>query len=171
MCVFVRSIRLTYSFPMTLTDWAALLREPKAILGPYRGKAPPLATFAPHSWSASFDSVAIAGQFMQLPEQVPQSWGISGLARADVVFHFTEVRLLHVDGVLGQSVDDDSLHGNPCGIPGQCSLTATPDAFIDDTERGVFLPWKQFKFVQPAFSFLLEAGDVSTVWGRRAVRR
>ena len=153
---------------MTLTDWAALLNEPKAILGPYKGKAPPLATFAPHSWSASSDSVAIAGQFMQLPEQIPSSWGNSQQVRADVVFHFTAVRLLHVDGVLEQSVNDDSLHGKPCGISGECSLTAMLDAFIDDVGHGVYRPWKQFKFVQPAFSVLLEAGDVSLVCGRRA---
>lgn len=153
---------------MTLTDWVALLNEPKAILGPYKGKAPSLATFAPHWWSASFDSVAIAGQFMQLPELVPPSWGNSEQARADVVFRFTTVRLLHVDGVLERSDDDDSLHGKPCGISGQCSLTAMGDAFIDDAGNGIFRPWKQFKFVQPAFTILLEAGDVSIVCGRGA---
>lgn len=153
---------------MTLTDWVALLDEPKAILGAYQGKAPPLATFAPHAWSASFDSVAIAGQFMQLPEQIPPSWGNSEQARADVVFLFREVRLLRVEGMMEYSVKDDSLHGKPCGISGQCSLTAMGDAFIDDAGRGVLRPWKQFKFVQPAFSILIEAGDVSISCGRRA---
>lgn len=156
---------------MTLTDWVALLNEPMAILGPYKGKPPPLATFSPHSWSASFDSVGIAGQFMQLPEQVPPSWRNSEPARADAVFRFTTVRLFHVDGVLEQSNDDDSLHGKPCGVSGQCSLTAMDDAFIDDVGHGIFRPWKQFKFVQPAFTMLLEAGDVSIVWGRQASRQ
>lgn len=59
---------------MTLTDWVAFLSGPKAILGPYKGKAPPLATFASHSWRATFDFVSIAGPFMQLPEEVPLSW-------------------------------------------------------------------------------------------------
>lgn len=156
---------------MILTDWAALLNEPKAILGPYKGKAPPLATFAPHSWTASFDSVEIAGQFTLLPEQVPPSWGNSGQPRADVVFHFNEVRLLHVDGILKRNVDDDSLHGRPSGVTGQCSLTAMPDAFIDDAGHGIFRPWKQFKFEQAAFSISLEAGDVSIVCGVRASRQ
>lgn len=156
---------------MTLTDWVALLNEPMAILGPYKGKPPSLATFSPYSWSASFDSVGIAGQFMQLPEQGPPSWRNSEQARADAVFRFTTVRLLHVDGVLEQSDDDDSLHGKPCGVSGHCSLTSMDDAFIDDEGHGIFRPWKQFKFVQPAFTILLEAGDVSIVWGRQASRQ
>lgn len=153
---------------MTLTDWVAFLSEPKAILGPYKGKAPPLATFAPHLWSASFDFVSIAGQFMQLPEEVPISWGNSEQARADAVFRFGTVRLLHVDGVLEQGDEDDSLHGRPCGISGQCSLTAMSNMFIDDVEHGIFRPWMQFKFTQPAFTILLEAGDVSIICGQRA---
>lgn len=152
---------------MTLTDWSALLNEPKSILGPYQGKAPPLDTFAPYAWRAQFDHVAIAGQFMLLPEQVPSSWGSPEQARAEVVFEFGDVRVLHVDGVLERSAMDDSLHGVPYGIPGQCSLTATPEPYLEDVEAGITLPWKQFKFIQPTFSISLEAGYVSLYCGRR----
>ncbi|MBQ5940468.1 hypothetical protein [Massilia sp. AB1] len=149
-------------------DWTALLVEPKAILGPYKGKAPPLSTFAPYAWRAQFDDVAIAGQFMQLPEQVPPSWGSRDSARAEVVFEFHDVRLFRVDGVLERSDEDDSLHGMPCGMPGQCSIEAAPEAYIDDAERGIFIPWKQFSFTQKSFSLLVEAGHVSIYCGRRA---
>jgi hypothetical protein len=152
---------------MILTDWSALLNEPKSILGPYQGKAPRLDTFAPYAWRAQFDHVAIAGQFMQLPEQVPSSWGSPEQARAEVVFEFEDVRVLRVDGVLERSAVDDSLHGAPHGMPGQCSLNATPEPYLEVVEAGITLPWKQFKFVQPTFSISLEAGYVSLYCGRR----
>lgn len=79
-----------------------------------------------------------------------------------------KTRLRRVDGLLERSNDDDSLLGRPCGKSGECSLTAMGDAFIDDVGHGIFRPWKQFKFVQPAFTILLEAGDVSIVCGLRA---
>lgn len=148
-------------------DWTTFLSEPKAILGPYKGKAPSLASFAPHAWRAQFDHVAIAGQFLHLPEQLPPSWGVPEEARAEVVFEFHDVRLFQVNGVLECGVRDDSLHGLPYGVPGQCSLTAMDEPFIDDAERGLWLPWKQFSFKQPTFSLLLESGDVTIYCGRR----
>lgn len=151
-----------------LSDWAGLLDRPMEILGPYKGKTPPLTTFAPHAWSASFDRVSIFGQFMQLPDQVPPSWGTSEGARADVVFKFLGVRLLRVEGALERSIDDDELHGLPCGIPGECSLSAMPDLVMHDKERGLSEPWKQFKYKQPACSILIEASDVRLECGRRA---
>lgn len=150
------------------TNWSALLHEPKSILGPYQGKAPPLNTFAPHAWRAQFDHVAIAGQFMLLPEQVPSSWGSPEQARAEVVIEFHDVRVLRVDGVLERSVKDDSLHNEPHGMPGQCSLTAIPEPYLKLAAAGITHPWKQFKFVQPAFSIFLEAHYVSLHCGRRA---
>lgn len=150
-----------------LTDWSALLNEPKSILGPYQGRPPPLETFAPYAWRAQFDHVAIAGQFLLLPEQLPPSWGSREQARAEVVFEFGEIRLFRVVGILERSSRDDSLHGNPSGILGHCSLIAMPDTFLEVAERGIIRPWKQFKFVQPTFSILLEAGDVSLYCGRR----
>lgn len=152
---------------MTITDWTALLDEPKAILGPYNGIAPSLSEFAPHAWRTQFNEVAIAGQFVRLPEKVPASWGAPEDARAEVVFEFYEVRLLQVDGVLAHGVDDDSMHGLPYGQLGQCTLTATTDTYIEISESGLSLPWKQFSFVQPEFSLLLEAGGVRIYCGRR----
>src|SRR5688572_12042536 len=102
--------------PMTSPNWTDLLSEPKSITGPYGGSSPSLTTFAPHSWRAHFDQVAIAGQFLSLPEIVPTSWGPPDTARAEVVFVFYEVRLLEVHGILVPGVDDDSLHGTPCGV-------------------------------------------------------
>jgi hypothetical protein len=156
---------------MILTDWVTLLNRPMTILGPYKGKIPPLATFAPHAWGATFNEVSISGQFMQLPEQVPPSWSTPEPARADVVFEFLGVRLLRVEGVLERSNEDDQLHGMPCGIPGECSLTAMLDLCLDDVEKGLIIPWKQFKFMQPEFSMLIEASDVSITCGRRASNR
>jgi hypothetical protein len=152
---------------MTTTDWTALLDEPKAILGPYNGNPPSLAEFAPHAWRAQFNEIAIAGQFVRLPEKVPVSWGAPEEARAEVVFEFYDVRLLRVDGVLACGVDDDSMHGLPYGKLGQCSLSATTDTYVQIVERGISRPWKQFSFVQPAFSLLIEAGGVNIYCGRR----
>jgi hypothetical protein len=152
---------------MTKTDWTTLLDEPKAILGPYNGTAPPLTEFAPHAWRAQFNEVAIAGQFVRLPEKIPASWGPPEEARAEVVFEFCEVRLLRVDGVLEYDVIDDSMHGLPFGKLGHCSLTATTDYYIRDVERDFTRPWKQFSFTQPTFSLLLEAGGVRIYCGRR----
>lgn len=153
---------------MTHNDWSTLLNEPKSILGPYRGKPPPLHTFAPYAWHAQFDHVAIAGQFMLLPEQVPSSWGSPEEARAEVLFEFADVRVLRVEGVLERSVIDDSLHGAPHGILGQCSLTTTLEIYPEVVEAGITLPWKQFKFAQPTFSISLEAHYVSLYCGRSA---
>ena len=153
---------------MAATDWTALLMQPKAILGAYAGNAPPLSTFAPHAWHAQFDELTIFGQFMRLPEKIPPSWGTAGNARADVVFRFIGIRLLRVDGVLNYSKEDDSLHGQPCGLPGACSLAATSDLHVNDVERDCFMLWKRFSFEQDAFSLLVEARHVSITCGRRA---
>lgn len=155
---------------MTSTDWAALLTEPKAILGAYKGCAPSLASFAPHAWHAHFDQVSIAGQFMQLPDQVPPGWVDAGAARADVVLRFSGVRLLRVEGTLTASTEDDSLHGKPCGVLGKCALVALPEAFIHDVDRALVLPWKQFSVAQGSFSLLLEAGNVAILCGNSARR-
>jgi len=152
---------------MKPSDWPVLLDEPKAILGPYNGNAPSLAEFAPHAWRAQFNEVAIAGQFVRLPEKVPASWGAPEEARAEVVFEFYDVRLLRVDGVLACGIDNDSMHGLPYGELGKCSLSATTDTYIEIVEKGISRPWKQFSFVQPAFSLLLEAGGVNIYCGRR----
>jgi len=152
---------------MKLMDWTTLLDQPKAILGAYAGTAPSLTTFAPYAWHADAHQVAFAGQFLQLPEKVPPRWGSADKARADFVFTFSGIRALHVDGMLLTSPNDDSLHGNPCGEPGDCSLIALPEAFLllpDGSTR----PWKQFRFVQRSFSFQIEAGNVRIVSGRRA---
>jgi hypothetical protein len=151
---------------MITTEWATLLSEPKAILGAYKGKAPSLATFAPHAWRAQFGEIAIAGQFMQLPEQIPSSWGVGEEARAEVVFEFHDVRLFQVDGVLEYGIKDDSLHGLPCGVPGQCSMIARHDAYIDDVERNIYIPWKRFSFTQSGFSLVVESGSVLIYCGR-----
>ncbi|XLZ67838.1 hypothetical protein ABT364_14855 [Massilia sp. SR12] len=153
---------------MTRADWTALLDEPKAILGPYNGAAPSLAEFAPHAWRTHFNQVAIAGQFVRLPEIVPASWGPSVEARAEVVFEFYDVRLLRVDGILEPDDNDDSLHGLPKGKQGQCSLTTMDDTYIRFEDTGITRPWKRFSFSQPSFSLMLEAGGVSIYCGRRA---
>lgn len=152
---------------MTRTDWTAFLDEPNAILGPYNGKVPSLAEFAPYAWRSQFNEFAFAGEFVRLPEIVPTSWGDPDVARAELVFEFYDVRLFRVDGVLARSVDDDSMHGLPRGEPGQCSLTATTDTYIEIAEKGISRPWKRFSFVQPEFSLLLEAGGVRIYCGRR----
>lgn len=152
---------------MTRTDWTALLDEPKAILGPYNGAAPALAEFAPHAWRTHFNQVAIAGQFLRLPETIPASWGPPEEARAEVVFEFYDVRLLRIDGILECDDNDDSLHGLPKGKPGQCSLTAMEDAYIRFVDTEITRPWKLFSFSQPSFSLLLEAGGVRIYCGRR----
>lgn len=152
---------------MTRIDWTALLDEPKAILGPYNGNPPSLAEFAPYAWRAQFNQVAIAGQFIRLPEIIPTSWGDPKKARAEVVFEFYDVRLFRVDGVLACGVDDDSMHGLPHGELGQCSLSSTSDTYLEIIERGISRPWKRFSFVQPEFSLLLEAGGAAISCGRR----
>ena len=153
---------------MTSTDWTSLLVEPKAILGPYGGAVPSLATFAPHAWRAHFNHFAIAGQFMQLPERVPASWASPGRARADVVFEFLGVRRLRVEGSLARSREDDSLHGNPCGVKGECSLVALPDVCFENQENGVVLHWRRFSLQQAEFLLSLEAESVMLYCGRRA---
>ncbi len=138
------------------------------ILGPYGGEAPSLLTFAPHAWRAQFCHVAVAGQFMQLPHKVPPSWGPPGQARAYAVFEFSEVRRLKVDGFLSASEEDDSMHGKPCGVAGDCSLIGLPNVFFENPDNGVVLPLKRFNFSQASFSISLEAGSVMLYCGRRA---
>ncbi|WP_374582984.1 hypothetical protein [Pseudoduganella sp.] len=152
---------------MTITEWTALLDEPKSILGPYNGTAPSLSAFAPHAWRAHFNQVAIAGQFLHMPNVVPASWGPREEARAEVVFEFYDVRLLRVDGTLERDDNDDSMHGMPKGKLGQCTLTAMSDAYIRFAETGVTRPWKQFSFSQPSFSLSIEAGGIRIYCGRR----
>lgn len=153
---------------MTSARWTESLVEPKAITGPYGGSAPSLATFSPHSWRAHFDHVAIAGQFLSLPENVPTSLGPPSTARAEVVFEFHEVRLLQVQGLLERGVDDDTLHGNPCGVTGACSLIDMPEPYLRDAHGKVLSFWKRFDFTQGTFSIRLEAGYVSIYCVRRA---
>jgi hypothetical protein len=148
--------------------WADLLVEPKAITGPYGGSAPALSTFSPHSWRAHFDHVAIAGQFLILPDTLPTSWGPREKARAEVVFEFHEVRFLQTQGVLERGIDDDSLHGNPCGVTGVCSLTDVPEPYLTDSKGEVISFWKRFEFTQDSFSIRIEAGNVYIYCGRRA---
>lgn len=159
----------TLMHTISTIEWTSLLTEPKAVLGPYGGSPPPLSTFAPHAWRAQFDQLAIPGQFTQLPVNEPTSWGEPGNARADVVFEFSCTRLLRVDGFLKASESDDSLHGAPCGLPGDCSLIALPDFYLFDEERSIAIPWKRFEFQQSNFSIVLEAGHVRAYCGQRAV--
>lgn len=149
-------------------DWTSHLVEPKTILGPYGGEAPPLAEFAPHAWRAQFNQVFVAGQFVHLPANVPSSWGTAQDARAYAVFHFLDVRLLQVEGVPQRSPEDDEMHGQPGGCTGECSLAALSDLFINDLESGIVVPWKRFSFRQPAASILVEAAHVTLTCGRRA---
>lgn len=153
---------------MSSGAWVSLLVEPKAILGPYGGEAPSLDSFAPHAWRAHFNHVAIAGHFMQLPTKLPESWGLAGRARADVVFEFSDVRCLRVEGVLPRSEEDDSMHGLPCGITGRCVLEALSDSYLENPETGLVVPWKRFTFRQAEFFVSLEAGSAMLYSGRRA---
>jgi hypothetical protein len=155
---------------MTSSHWTELLAEPKAILGPYGGSTPALSTFAPHSWRVDFDQVAIAGLFLSLPENVPANWRSSGEARAEAAFVFHEVRLLEVQGLLERGLDDDTLHGKPSGVTGNCSLVETPEPFLKNAHGEVLSYWKRFDFSQEAFSFRVEASDVSIRWGRPALQ-
>ncbi len=153
---------------MTSSNWVKLLDEPKAITGPYGGSVPSLSSFAPHAWRAHFDHVAVAGQFLSLPANVPPSWGTPGNARADVVFEFYDVRSLQVEGVLERGNDDDTLHGNPCGVSGIGSLIEMPEAYLKNALGEVLQHWKRFEFTQASFSIRIEAGNVAIYSGRRA---
>ena len=161
----------TLMHTISTIEWTSLLTEPKSVLGPYSGSPPPLSAFAPHAWRAQFDQLAILGQFTQLPVNASASWREPWNDRADVVFEFCCTRLLRVDGSLKASERDDSLHGAPCGLPGDCSLIALPGFYLFDEERGIAIPWKRFEFQQSNFSIVLEAGHVRTYCGQRAVGR
>lgn len=156
---------------MTSARWTELLVEPNAILGPYGGSAPSLRTFAPHSWRVDFDQVAIAGQFLSLPDNVPASWRSSGKARAEAAFVFHEVRLLEIQGLLERGLGDDTLHGQPCGVTGICSFIETSEPFLKNAHGEVLTYWKRFDFNQEAFSFRVEAGDVSISCGPTSLAR
>jgi hypothetical protein len=150
------------------SDWVWLLTEPKAVLGPYHGKAPSEQSFAAHSFRCDFDWFALAGQFLELPDSPPSSWAHERGFRADAVFEFLEVRRLEIRGRLQADSGDDSIHGWPVGRVGVFSLTEADDVFLAGTAGTPPRKWKRFSYESGPFNLLLEAAFVEVYPGRRA---
>lgn len=151
--------------------WPDLLVEPKSILGAYSGKAPALSTFAPHSFRADFNDVAVAGQFLELPSAVPHSWYSDGVPRAYAAFKFLNVRSLNIQGCLATTEADDSLHGLPVGAVGECTLQELEDVVVAGVNGEKRTYWRKFTFRSTGFLLELEASDIMLDCGTRAHRQ
>jgi hypothetical protein len=152
-------------------DWASLLTQPMSVLGPYKGKAPSLSSFAPHSLRFDHDLLALAGQFMELPEGAPSTWGSGSNVRAYAVFEFHEIKNCTISGSPKAARDDDSMHGQPVGEVGACSLANTNEVFLTIAESNRRLYWKSFTFESKHLQISLLASSVSLYVGRQAGRQ
>ena len=151
--------------------WTDLLTEPKTVLGPYAGQPPDLTSFAPHSWRADFNHVAVAGQFLQCPQKPPERWLSDGKCRAYCVFEFLEVRMLRCVGTPIRASDDDSMHLVPVGKPANCKLDELDEVCFENHRPGIALKWKRFSLNQLGFNLELEASFVMLYVGRQAIRQ
>lgn len=152
-------------------DWASLLTEPMSVLGAYKGKAPSLSSFAPHSLRFDHEVLALAGQFMELPQTPPPSWGQGTNVKAYAVFEFHEIKNCTVSGSPKPGRDDDSMHGRPVGETGACSLSDTDEVYLTIPESNKQLYWKSFAFQSESLQISLLAGSVSLYVGRQAWRQ
>jgi hypothetical protein len=116
--------------------WHTLLSEPMAVVGPYRGSPPRLSSFAAHALRIDVDVVCLAGQFFDLPTQVPQKWLVGTRATAYAVFQFLPVRRCELVGTLAPVPEDDSPHQRPVGRHGQCDLLPLQDTFFHNPDPG-----------------------------------
>ena len=151
------------------TDWASLLTEPMAVLGPYGKRPPPLSSFAPHSLRQDFNLLALAGQFQDLPEQPPSTWVLDGVAKAYAVFEFHEVKDCSIIGAPQAAQTDDSMHGKPAGERGTPKLEVTDQVFLALPNKKLY--WKSFTFQSRFLTINLLCSSVSLYVGRQAWRQ